>query len=58
MIKEVVIQDGWVESATPIDAISMWLVDMQLSTNHVAVLFGMRCEGKTTVEHGLGEHAA
>ena len=55
LIKEAVIQGEWVELATPIDQISVWLMDMQLSVEFVTVLFAIRSEGKPTVEHGLGE---
>ena len=55
LIKEAVIQEEWVELATPIDQISMWLMDMQLSVEFATVLFAMRCDGKPTMEHGLGE---
>ena len=55
LIKEAVIQEEWVEIATPTDQISMWLMDMQLGVKFATVLFAIRCAGKPTVEHGLGE---
>lgn len=55
LIKEAVIQEEWVEITTPTDQISMWLMDMQLCVKFAIVLFAIRCDGKPTVEHGLGE---
>ena len=43
------------ESATPIEEVSVWIMDMQLSVEFVVVLFAVRCKGRPTVEHGLGE---
>ena len=54
LVKEAVLEEEWVELATPLDDITVWVMDMQLSGNYVAVLFAMRCEGKPTMEHGLG----
>ena len=56
LIKEAV-QEEWVESATPTDRITIWLMDMQLSADFVTILFAIRCEGKPTVEHGLGNQS-
>ena len=57
MIKEAMIQEWWVESTTPTEGASVWIMDMQLSVEFVAVLFAVRCEGRPTIEHGLGERS-
>ena len=55
LIKEAVVHKEWVESVTPTDQLSVWLIDMQLSADFVTVLFAVRSEGKPSVEHGLGK---